>query len=324
MNLITGIIKRASKNTLLRYFAWLSLILVVLPGCSNHGGNKSDDDDENGSSNVKSKVEVTITSPRIGTISQYETLNATTSYLLNASVRAPIAGYIRKLNVTPGQVVKEGDVLFTMQSKEAAAMKAIKDTSLHFTGTIIVKATEAGTVKTISRQLDDYVQDGDELCTIANSSSLVFMLDVPFEMRKNIKEGSNYTVTLPDGESLEAHITSRIPEMDKTVQMERYVLRGATPLSLPSGLIASVKIPTKSENNAVIVVKSAVLCDETQTQFWVMKLVKDSLAIKIPIEKGAETKDSVQIVKPVFSVNDKIVISGNYGLADTALVKVIK
>ena len=66
------------------------------------------------------------------------------------------------------------------------------------------------------------------------------------------------------------------------------------------------------------------MCDETQTQFWVMKLVKDSLAIKIPIEKGAETKDSVQIVKPVFSVNDKIVISGNYGLADTALVKVIK
>ncbi len=323
MNLTFGIIKQKGIINLLKYFLGFYLLLILASGC-NHEGRKGDDDDESTSSVVKGKIEVTVTTIRIGKISQYETLNATTSYLLNASVRAPMGGYIRKVNVTPGQLVKEGDVLFTVQSKEAAAMKGIKDTSLHFNGTTVVKATETGIVKTISRQLDDYVQDGDELCTIANGSSLVLMLDVPYEMRKSINIGGSYTVTLPDGETLETHITSRIPEMDKAVQMERYVLRGSAPLSLPSGLIASVKIPTKSEDNAVIVPKSAVLCNETQSQFWVVKLFHDSLAIKIPIEKGAETKDSVQLVKPVFTTRDKILVSGNYGLADTALVKVTR
>jgi hypothetical protein len=55
-----------------------------------------------------------------------------------------------------------------------------------------------------------------------------------------------------------------------------------------------------------------------------MKLVHDSLAIKTPITKGAETKDSVQVKSPVFSETDRILISGNYGLPDTALVKVIR
>jgi biotin carboxyl carrier protein len=318
MNLITGIIKRNRK-----YFLLAVLIPIAIIQACHHKAETKTDDGGDDSDNVHSKIDVTITSPRIGSISQYQILNATTVYMLSDALRAPINGYIRKMNVTTGQMVKEGDVLFTIQNKEAAAMNAIKDTSLHINGTILVKAMEAGIVKTITHQLGDYVQDGDELCNIANSSSLVFMLDVPFEMRQFIKEGGAYTITLPDEQIIQAHITSRIAEMDKTVQMERYVMRANGPLNLPAGLIASVKIPTNDEDKAIILPKSAVLCNETQVQFWVMKLFHDSLAIKVPIIKGAETKDSVEITSPVFLPGDKILISGNYGIPDTALVKVI-
>jgi len=317
MNLSTGTIKRNRKYFVLAAFVPFAMLL----GCHHSAEKASDGDDSD--SNVRSKIDVTTTSPRIGTISQYQTLNATTVYMLSDALRAPVSGYIRKMNVTTGQVVKEGDVLFTLQNKEAAALSIIKDTSLHINGTLLVKATEAGIVKTISHQLGDYVQDGDELCNIANSSSLVFMLDVPFELRQYIKVGGLYMVTLPDGTTIETHITSRIAEMDKTVQMERYVLRSSITLNLPSGLIANVQIPTTNQNNAIILPKSAILCNETQAQFWVMKIFHDSLAIKVPIEKGAETNDSVEIKSPVFSKNDKILISGNYEIPDTALVKVI-
>jgi hypothetical protein len=47
------------------------------------------------------------------------------------------------------------------------------------------------------------------------------------------------------------------------------------------------------------------------------------MAIKVPISKGAETSDSVEIKSPIFSKDDKILISGNYGIPDTALVKVL-
>ncbi len=325
MNLTIGIIKHSRKKFFLKFFLALCTVLAILPGCANHAGNNVDDDDEPITLPVvKSRIEVTVTTPRIGTISQYEMFNATTTYMLNASVRAPISGYIRKMNVTPGQEVKKGDILFSMQSKEAAAMNIIKDTSLHIAGTVVVKATESGIVKTTSRQLDDYVQDGDELCTIANSSSLVFMLDVPFEMRKYIKDGGSYTVILPDGTIIETHVASTIPEMDKAVQMERYVLRASSTINLPAGLIANVRIPTNSQSDAVILPKSAILCNETQVKFWVMKVLHDSLAIKIPIEKGAETKDSVEVKSPVFTEQDRILVTGNYGVADTVRIKVIK
>ena len=275
------------------------ILLVLVTGCKR-GAMKDDDDDGGATTDVKTigKLEVNVTVPRVGAISEGQSLNATTVFLLNDAVRAPIAGYIKKIEVTPGESVKQGDVLFSIQSKEAAAI--LGDSLFPSRGMIQVKATEAGIVKSVDRQQGDYMQDGDQLCTIANNSSLVFMLDVPFELRKYIKLGGAYTITLPDGEVEQAHITSQIPEMDKSVQMERYVLRTASALNLPEGLIANVKIPTLAKTGAVILPKTAVLSDETQTEFWVMKVVNDSLAIKTGIEKGIETKDSIRNKEPCF------------------------
>jgi len=294
------------------------LAMSFLLGCSNKGAGTADDES---STEAKGKIEVTVTEPRIGKIFHNETLNATTVYQVNDAVHAPISGYIRKINATPGQAVKAGDILFTMQTKEAAALGNIKDSLFRSSG-VQVKVTETGIIKSISKQPGDYVQEGDELCTIAENSSLVFMLDVPFEMRKYIKQEQTYTISLPDGEKMQAHITVQAPGMDKLVQMERYILKTTTPIDLPEGLIATVNIPTSNQTNAVILPKSAVLSNETQTEFWVMKLVRDSMAVKVDIEKGIETKDSIQVKSPVFTAEDKVLISGNYGVGDTVMVKI--
>ena len=53
-----------------------------------------------------------------------------------------------------------------------------------------------------------------------------------------------------------------------------------------------------------------------------MKLNNDSTAVKVPVKTGIETGDKVEILSPEFSLQDKILLNGNYGLADTALVTV--
>ncbi|HXB12394.1 MAG TPA: HlyD family efflux transporter periplasmic adaptor subunit, partial [Bacteroidia bacterium] len=270
MNSIIGIIKP--------YRLIVLLFALALSVSCKHGAKDDDDGGDTAGTKTIGRIEVKVTNPRVGTISESISMNATTVFLLNDVVRAPIAGYITKINVTPGQSIKQGDVLFSVQSKEAAAIPG--DSLFPSKGTILVKATESGIVKSVDRQQGDYMQDGDPLCTIANSSSLVFMMDVPFESRRFIKSGSNCIIALPDGETMSAHIASQIPEMDKSVQMERYVLRASASLTLPEGLIASVRIPTATKANAIILPKTAVLSDETQTEFWVMKLVHDTLAIK--------------------------------------------
>jgi hypothetical protein len=55
-----------------------------------------------------------------------------------------------------------------------------------------------------------------------------------------------------------------------------------------------------------------------------MKLINDTTAIKVPVVKGIENSDEVEIVEPAFLLTDRILSSGNYGLADTAAVTVTR
>jgi hypothetical protein len=65
-----------------------------------------------------------------------------------------------------------------------------------------------------------------------------------------------------------------------------------------------------------------VLTNETVDNFWVMKLINDSTAVKVPIVKGISTDTHVEILSPKFAKDDKLVNSGNYGLPDTTYVKI--
>ncbi len=78
------------------------------------------------------------------------------------------------------------------------------------------------------------------------------------------------------------------------------------------------------KQNTASLPKSAILSNETQTDFWVMKLINPTTAIKTLVTKGIESGDRVEIVSPKFSPQDKIVVTGNYGLADTAKVKIVQ
>jgi len=51
-----------------------------------------------------------------------------------------------------------------------------------------------------------------------------------------------------------------------------------------------------------------------------VKMTNDSTAVKVPVKTGVETTGKVEILSPEFSPKDKILVTGNFGLPDTALV----
>jgi len=53
-------------------------------------------------------------------------------------------------------------------------------------------------------------------------------------------------------------------------------------------------------------------------------MINSNTAIRVDIKKGIEKNDRVQIIKPLFTERDRIITTGNYGLADTAKVSVQK
>jgi uncharacterized NAD(P)/FAD-binding protein YdhS len=115
-----------------------------------------------------------------------------------------------------------------------------------------------------------------------------------------------------------------MPTVESVSQTQNIVIRVNPDHTIPENLVAKVKIPKIIRDNTISLPRAAVLSDETQTQFWVMKMTDSITAVKVPVKKGIETKDRIEILSPAFSDQDKILLTGNYGLADTAKVRVVQ
>ncbi len=85
-----------------------------------------------------------------------------------------------------------------------------------------------------------------------------------------------------------------------------------------------VKIPFKVFKNTTALPKSSLVTNVTEDSFWVMKLVNDTTAVKVNIKKGIENDSLAQILKPKLDTTSRIILSGAYGLPDTAIVEIVK
>jgi len=131
-------------------------------------------------------------------------------------------------------------------------------------------------------------------------------------------------VILPDATHFPGVISSVLPVVDSLSQTQPVIIKVRSNTSIPQNLITKVKIVKNIKLHAQTVPKSAVLSDEAQTSFWVMKMMDGTRAVKTTVRKGLELNNTVEILEPIFSRDDRIVVTGNYGLPDTANVIVEK
>ena len=271
-------------------------------------------------------VEVKVCSPVKRNMFDYIELNATTSYQKQEIVRATFQGFIEKSFKNVGDLVTKGDLLYLVRTKEAAAADSIYSqfNKNKFEGFVKIFAKTSGTLTELNHQSGDYVVDGDQLLVIVDTKSVQIVLNAPFEDVKFIKPSASYQVLLPDHRTISAKVTKKVPSMDIQNQIQTFVLIPEQNGDLPSNLNVLVKIPVQSVNNAFTLPKSAIMTDETQKEFWVMKLAGDSLAVKVTIEKGITNDSLVQIIKPVFDLKDSFISEGAFGLPDTAKIIIKK
>jgi biotin carboxyl carrier protein len=253
-------------------------------------------------------------------------LPAVATFMNKSIVRTTTAGTIDKVLIAPGEYIIADQLLFTIRTREAMAMSRSveKDTSLSFRGLINITSHKDGVINSIAYQKGDFVQEGDELAIVSEQKSLVFILDVPFELDKYIEKNRSCTIILPDDRQISGIITGKLPDMDMQSQTIRYVVKPASTDKLPGNLIASIPIVKSTSEKALVLPKQSVLGNETQTNFWVMKLINDSTAIKIEVSKGFENNEEVEITNPVFRPDDRIILTGSYGLPDTARITIVK
>lgn len=270
---------------------------------------------------------VTIDTVKFGPISDSIELNASSTYLQNSYVKSIAAGYIKSVQVKPGDFVNNGKVLFTLETKESAAIGetiSSLDSSFKFSGLITVQAKGHGYITQLNHQPGDYVQDGEQLAVISDQNSFVFILNMPYEDRNIVLSNRTVYLSLPDGTRLTGTIGTIFPNVDSLTQTQGVTIRVSPAHPIPQNLIAKVHILRNSKKQTQTIARAAILSNDAQTSFWVMKLMDSSTAVRVPVEKGMEFPDRIEILDPVFKTSDRILISGNYGLADTAKVSIVK
>ncbi|MBL0232045.1 MAG: HlyD family efflux transporter periplasmic adaptor subunit [Chitinophagaceae bacterium] len=268
---------------------------------------------------------VTVTAISSEPMAEYIELNATSAFLQKAYVKASTSGYVKTVNAAIGKMIGAGQTAFILKTKEAESIGNtinLLDTSFKFSGIINIRAGTSGYVTELNHQPGDFVQEGEQLAVISDIRSFVFVLNLPYELRPYVINKEYVELLLPDGKSLVAHISSFTPVVDSASQTQNIILT-VNDRSLPINLIAKVKIVKNEKTSTVSLPKQSVLSDEIQKNFWVMKLLDSATAVKVPVKTGMETNDRIEILSPIFTGDDRFLLTGNYGLSDTAKVKII-
>ncbi len=308
------------KPFILKYL-FLSGIVLVIASCKS---NKAADDED---AKVDVQTPVTVATINDSTMVNYASLNATSVYQQKNYVKANANGYIQNVFTQFGHYVNKGEVLFTVKTKEAESIGNtinILDTSFKFTGVNKIRASQHGYITQLNHQPGDYVQDGEQLAVISDRESFAFLMQLPYEMRQLVKLNQAVLLTLPDGKKIDGKIASFMPTVDTAAQTQGVVIKIGGNDAIPENLVAKARIIKALKQNTQSLPKAAILANETQTEFWVMKLINPTTAVKTPVKKGIETDDRIEILSPKFSPQDKIVVTGNYGLPDTAKVKIVQ
>jgi len=288
------------------------MALLVYYGCTSGDTQQEKEPDV--------KVPVTVTGIQMGSITDYLDLTGTSAFLNKSVIQSPTSAYVEEVSVTPGDYVKKGQTLVSLKTKEAAALQLDSLNPLSFSGKINIKAAIDGIITSVNHPKGDFIMEGEPLVIIAVPGSFVFLLEVPYEMNSSLHINGSCQILLSDGKILPAVIKSRLPVITGSSQTQKYLIQPVVPANLPENLLAKIRIIRKVVQKAVILPRSAILADEVMKNFWVMKLINDSVAVRVPVTTGLLEGENVEITEPVFTGSDRFLLTGNYGLGDTAKV----
>jgi hypothetical protein len=268
-------------------------------------------------------VSVKTIAVKTGDIESSLSLNGKTTYLKKNTIISPISGYIVKMNIRFGDKVKKNDILFEIQTKENKALEN-SGTMEGNAGIIKVTASSDGLIDELNISgTGFYITEGGTLCTISEYQDLMVLVNVPYEYNSLVKSGAECKITLSDNSGFKGTVYRKMPAMNEVSQTQNVLIKPDTKRELPENLNLTVIFVTAKHTGSFLVPKEAVMTNETQTQFWIMKIFSDSLAVKIPVQLGIANDSIVEILSSGLSKNDLTIYEGAYGLPDSTVVRIV-
>ena len=286
------------------------ILVLLITSCSKKEAEQAEQ---------KPIVSVRAASVKLGEIESKLTFNGKTVYLKKNMVSSPISGYVRLIAVKFGDYVKKGQLLFEIQTKEN---KALENSNVGNAGLIKVFAPAQGVVNTLNTTENGaYVVEGATLCTVAENQEVLVQLNLPFEFNSLVKTGETCTLVLGEDTRFSGTIYQILPTVDDANQTQQVLIKPHYNKPLPENLNLEVELLKVRHSKSYLIPRNALMTNETQTEFWVMKVV-NNIAIKVPVKKGIENDETVEVLNSGLTTTDLVISEGAYGLNDSSAVKI--
>jgi hypothetical protein len=294
---------------------FITCILQVLFSCNNTPPSEEE----------KAPVVSVRSTPVIkGDIEDEIRFNGSTVYLKKNMVTSPIAGYVVKVNVKFGQEVQAGEILFEIQTRENLALASDKTTEVAAI-TVKAKATSGGFINELPvNEPGVFIAEGGTLCNIVDNKDLVVKVNVPFEYNSLLNREKRCRIGLADKTTVAGTVIRILPVVDEVNQTQTVFIKPETKRQLPENLNLSIIFSNERHHQSLLVVRPALMSNETQDEFWVMKILADTMAVKVPVGKGIINDTIAEIISSTLKENDLIISEGAYGLPDSSTIRIVK
>jgi membrane fusion protein (multidrug efflux system) len=183
-----------------------------------------------------------------------------------------------------------------------------------------VRAPIGGTVTGRMVNLGDQVQIGQELFDIVDFESIVALVYVPEKHLSELRPGltARLSAQITGGADYEGRVERISPIVDPRSGTVKVTIDVGGQAGLRPGMYVDVNLVTATREDAVLVPKRALVYDNEQV--FVYRVTGESRAERVFIETALTDKFYVEPREGLVK-GDRVVVAGQAGLKDGALVK---
>ena len=259
-----------------------------------------------------------------------------TAALMQQKVRAPFAGTLLELRVTDGDVVRRGQPVGTVVSRESDAAlsgaremlreahtpaertdaeRAVALAERNLVRRTLVASAD-GPVLSHAAAAGDRVSEDQEVLTIEDASSIVFVADVPQGDLSRVRPGQRAGVDLGAGRAENpGTVHGILPSANAADFTGAVRIDFAGAARLPLGLFGTAKIVVGERRDALAVPDAAVLRDDVSGISRIAVVTGNKLHW-IPIAPGLHQEGFTEISGAGVPTEGQVVVSGMVGLPE--------
>jgi multidrug efflux pump subunit AcrA (membrane-fusion protein) len=255
-----------------------------------------------------------------------------------ATLAAPVAGVVAKVNVIAGQQVKKGDVLAELNSgamtvdsaeqeverqkqlyaQQNASLKNLQSAEAQLASLRVV-APLSGTVTRVNVKAGESVDVNTAMAEVIDLNRLAVSAAIPAAEAKDLKTGEEVQVlTDPPASATLAFISPAVDAASGTV-LTRATL--AADCGLRPGQFVQLKIVTAVHANCLAAPAEGVVTDEDGKS--VIAVVKSDEAAQTPVQTDLRENGWVEISGTGLKAGDSVVTIGAYGLPEKTKIRVL-